>query len=147
MSRKLVLVCGSRGWQDELVVHEELRKLSLEGFGSLIHGGARGADSIADQEARLLGYAVKEFPANWELYGRSAGMLRNEQMANQGPDLVLAFWLGPTSRGTEHMVRLARGLGIPVRVVARGKPEFTLTFFEKKVSKETLHGGVACLRS
>ena len=134
---RTVLVCGGRGWRDEMVVWVELCRLRREGFTNVIHGGARGADSLADHAARRLGcFGVKEFPARWEVYGRAAGMIRNEQMLDQEPDLVVAFHEDlRRSRGTAHTVREARRRGIPVRVITRAS---NATFFEKKVDKETL---------
>jgi len=146
MSGKVVLVCGDRRWTDDVAIHAELMLLRDHGFTSVIHGAARGADRIAGQEARLLGFAVKEFPASWDVYGKAAGVFRNEEMVHCLPDLVLAFHANlKHSRGTSHMVQLARGYGIPVRVITAGNPELTLAFFAKKVSKETLYeGGAPC---
>jgi hypothetical protein len=49
---------------------------------------------------------VKSFPADWRLYGRSAGMIRNRQMANYA-DALLAIWDG-RSPGTANMISLAK---------------------------------------
>jgi hypothetical protein len=140
----VVLVCGGRGWSDRWLVHEELRKLRCAGYGVVIHGAARGADRIAGEEARLLGFAVREFPARWDIYGKGAGVLRNQEMIDQGPDLVLAFHEDlRASRGTVHTLRLAREHGIPARAINRDNPGPS-AFFGKKASKETLiQGGVA----
>lgn len=50
----------------------------------------------------------------WKLYGKQAGYLRNEQMA-QNADALAAFWNGE-SRGTKHMIELAKRYGLKVRV-------------------------------
>lgn len=136
---KVVLVCGGRGWTDALAVHAELCRLAREGFTRVIHGGARGADEMAGQSAQLLGFAVTEFKAEWGKYGKAAGILRNERMLEEGPDLVVAFHENlQHSRGTGHTVRLARELGIPVRVITRSCPGLA-AFFAKKADKETLN--------
>jgi len=57
---------------------------------------------------RLNGYPWVEFPADWEKFGKSAGYIRNTEMAKAGNNL-LAFWDG-MSRGTEHMVNIAKRL-------------------------------------
>jgi hypothetical protein len=114
--RKL-LVCGSREWRDRNAVHLVLMcEPNHQGWGdspvTVIHGGARGADSFADQSARDLGYDVKVFPADWDKHGRAAGPIRNRQMLDEQPDLVVAFGQG---RGTNDTVGEAERRGIPVR--------------------------------
>jgi hypothetical protein len=60
---------------------------------------------------------VRVFPADWERYKRRAGIIRNLEMLDQEPDLVIAFWDGK-SRGTAHTIGEARRRGIPVEVVS-----------------------------
>lgn len=108
-----VLVCGSRSWSDEDTIRARLRKLSR---GTIImHGGSRGADVIAGAHALSLGMIVDEHPANWHALGRRAGVVRNLQMLDQLPDLVLAFQMN-RSLGTQHVIDEARRRGIPVEV-------------------------------
>jgi hypothetical protein len=85
---------------------------------TLVHGGARGADSQAGQIGREVGLEVEVFEAEWDRYGRSAGFKRNQAMLDSGVDLVWAFVDKPLedSRGTAHMVRIAREAGVQVRV-------------------------------
>jgi hypothetical protein len=52
-----------------------------------------------------------EIKANWRKYGPAAGPIRNQQMLDWGPDLVVAFAGGT---GTAGMVALARAAGVPV---------------------------------
>ncbi|MBA2348784.1 MAG: DUF2493 domain-containing protein [Solirubrobacterales bacterium] len=106
-----VLVCGGRdytnatnvnSWLDSLSVHQEVT--------TVIHGGATGADELADQWAKTHGVAVNKFQADWSKHGKAAGPIRNAQMLDEGkPDVVLAF---PGGRGTADMVRKARTAGI-----------------------------------
>ena len=55
------------------------------------------------------------FAADWERFGKVAGVRRNHQMAQAG-DMLLAFWDGQ-SAGTAHMVQCMRQLGKPVVVI------------------------------
>lgn len=106
-----VLACGGRDLQDDRLVALGLSFLTQEDV--LIEGGARGADRLAADFARSRGVKVETFPANWNLYGKSAGYRRNAQMLSEGkPDLVVAF---PGGRGTENMVSLATAAGVKVR--------------------------------
>lgn len=116
-----VIVCGSRHWQDREKIADRLYDLSLASENlrcTVVHGGARGADKIAAQEAQKIGLLVEAHPADWERYGKSAGFRRNAEMAAAGADLCIAFWDG-LSTGTGHMMRLALERGIPVEVVAQ----------------------------
>jgi hypothetical protein len=112
-----VLVCGSRDWSDKDAVANKLADLAGLPAVEIIHGGARGADSMADEIARLYGFSVRVFPADWNRYGRRAGFLRNLEMLDQRPNLVIAFQRN-ASRGTQHTINEARKRGIPVEVVA-----------------------------
>lgn len=109
-----ILICGSRDFNevDEILyVFENLSKDDI-----IIHGGARGADSIAGWIAKQRGMEVKEFPAQWKKHGRAAGPIRNQQMINEGkPDKAYAFYKDKSkSRGTADMVRRCKKAGIPI---------------------------------
>ncbi|TAL45507.1 MAG: hypothetical protein EPN91_02025 [Salinibacterium sp.] len=71
---------------------------------------------MADQIGKRLGFAVEEFKADWETYGRRAGIVRNLAMLDTRPDLVIACWDGE-SKGTAHTMTEARKRGIPVEVI------------------------------
>lgn len=114
-----VLVCGSRHWRDSEAIHHTLDLHLRLHYGriEIIHGNARGADLIADSVARGLGLVVHPYPADWNAHGRAAGPIRNRQMLDQHPDVVLAFKDGfdhTFSRGgTEHMVKIALDAQVP----------------------------------
>jgi aspartate aminotransferase-like enzyme len=113
-----VLVCGSRDWDQPMVIQHYLRQLPRV-LGTqditVIHGAARGADEMAGRIADAMGYAVEEFPADWRGKGKRAGILRNLAMLDQQPDLVLAFQRDG-STGTQHTIDEARRRGVPVKV-------------------------------
>jgi hypothetical protein len=115
-----VLVCGGRNWRDIIAIERELKKLPKDTL--IIHGAARGADTLAKFVAEKIGLKVindgKGFPAQWKIYGKAAGPIRNQQMLDEGkPDLVLAFHENISeSRGTKDMVNRARGAGVKVEI-------------------------------
>lgn len=87
----------------------------------IISGTARGADKLGEQYAKIAGYELSKFPADWENLGKRAGYVRNAEMAkfaiedgNYG--VLIAFWDGK-SRGTKHMIDLANKYGLEVHVV------------------------------
>lgn len=111
-----VLVCGSRVWDMPTWIGSRLAELPKN--AEIIHGGARGVDTIAGTYASALGLKVTEYPADWHGQGKAAGIIRNGQMLDTKPDLVIAFWDGQ-SRGTRHTIEEARRRGIRVNVYTR----------------------------
>ena len=81
----------------------------------IVSGTAAGADTLGERYAQEKGYEVKKFPAQWDLYGKSAGYKRNQQMAEYADGLI-AFWDGK-SKGTKHMIDIANKMGLKVRVI------------------------------
>ena len=114
-----VLVCGDRNYTDLDRVRECLRILrDKKGFGTVIEGEARGADTMGRIAATELGMEVIPVPAQWDKYGRSAGPIRNQEMLKLGPDLVLAFHKNISeSKGTAHMLKIAEKAGVVTRLV------------------------------
>ena len=79
---------------------------------TIISGGAKGADSMAEDWAIVHWCSFKEYKADWNKHGKAAGPIRNQQMLEEGkPDLVVAF---PGGRGTADMVKRAREAGVKV---------------------------------
>jgi hypothetical protein len=77
---------------------------------SIISGGARGADSLAERYAAERGYPLIVFNADWGLHGKSAGYKRNVQIV-EAADYLIAFWQNG-SPGTKHSIDLAYDRGI-----------------------------------
>ena len=84
----------------------------------VITGGASGADTHAYECCKEDGFAVVKIEAKWWKYGRAAGPIRNREMLDKKPDLVLAFHDDlEHSRGTLDTVTEAKRRGIEVRLV------------------------------
>jgi hypothetical protein len=109
-----LLVCGGRDYTDREFIFETLDQLHADReITTLIHGAARGADTLAGEWAIARSVEVTPYPADWRAHGNLAGPIRNRRMLHEGkPDRVLAF---PGGVGTAHMVRIARAFGVPVR--------------------------------
>lgn len=115
-----VAIVGSRSINDYDVLLEAIQHFSLEHrITTVISGGARGVDKLAERYAEEKGIPLKVYKAKWdnlniadpryiktnargEKYNSRAGYERNTQMAQQC-DAVLALWDGK-SRGTRHMI-------------------------------------------
>jgi hypothetical protein len=120
------LVTGDRDWVNRKVIEKRLSWIPSDWV--LVHGAARGADSIA---AEFWKFACKQdgkdyvlpFPADWNKYGKRAGPIRNRQMllANPEIEIVIAFHneIG-MSKGTKDMVTQAMKKGLPVEIITEG---------------------------
>ena len=106
-----ILVCGGRDFSDYKLLSQHLNEYIQQGL-VIIHGAARGADSLAMTWALDNADSHEAYPADWNKYGKRAGYIRNVQMLNEGkPDLVIAF---PGGKGTQMMINLAEAAGVPV---------------------------------
>lgn len=110
-----VIIAGSRDFND----YEKLKEvcdymLSRQTDVEIVSGAARGADILGEQYAKEKGHSLKQFPAEWDKFGKRAGYLRNEDMAKYS-DALIAFWDGK-SKGTEHMINLAKKHNLKVKV-------------------------------
>lgn len=111
-----LLVCGDRNWSDENKIFYTLVLYPKDTI--LIHGDARGADKIAGKIGEVLGFTIKTFPANWSKYGRAAGPIRNMQMLDTKPNLVIAFHSDiQNSKGTLHCITNSKKRNIPVQLI------------------------------
>lgn len=81
---------------------------------TVVCGMAKGADVLGERYALDRGFQIQRYPADWDEYGKRAGYIRNEQMA-QNADALAAFWDGE-SRGTKHMIDLAQRYVLKIRV-------------------------------
>lgn len=112
-----ILVTGDRNWKKFGPIRRELQKFPKGTI--VVHGDARGADTCADFIAKSLGLIPKPYPADWNLYKKAAGPIRNRQMLKENPDveLVLAFHEHiEESKGTKDMIEIAENAGIFVKL-------------------------------
>lgn len=116
MNKKRVLVCGDRNWLDKDTIKTYLIQLKPE---VVIEGECKGADLLAKECAIELGIIVESYPANWQEYGKAAGMVRNKEMIIKGkPDLVVAFHNNiDNSKGTKDMLAQAAKYKIPTILI------------------------------
>jgi hypothetical protein len=120
-----ILITGGRNWTDYTTINDAILDASMwqdvswwpdfdPATITIVHGDAKGADTIAGGVARMFGMTEERHPANWETHHRAAGPIRNQEMVDLGADLCLAF-LMPGSKGTADCVRRAEKAGIEVR--------------------------------
>lgn len=114
-----VIIAGGRYFNDaglmKLKCDKILAPYLTDPDLEIVSGKARGADSLGEAYAKDNNIKIAEFPADWDKHGKAAGYIRNEEMAKYA-DALIAFWDGK-SRGTKHMIDLAKKHRLKVRVI------------------------------
>lgn len=105
-----ICICGSRDFDTEenfrtlervlenLLMELKIKKQEVE----IVSGAASGADSLGAAYALKNDIELKLFKADWENQGKSAGVIRNKDMAIYS-DLFVVFW-DTISKGTKNMI-------------------------------------------
>ena len=130
-----VIICGSRTFDDYNYLEREVRKMfqELTSYGFLygspdkdsdlieiVSGGAKGADRLGEQFAEEYGLWYKIMPADWDKYGKQAGIIRNKEMVDYVYNencykVLIAFWDGQ-SKGTQQCFNYAKEKGFNIRI-------------------------------
>ena len=101
-----LIIAGPRDYYDRENVFCHIHMFQGKfGIDEIVSGGASGVDTLAEEYANLYQIPFKLFPADWEKYGKAAGPIRNQQMAEYG-NVLLAFDRG--TKGTKNMIETAR---------------------------------------
>lgn len=137
-----LLCCGDRNWTAQWVIKRYLEQIIANNkIECIIEGEARGADIISRRVAALLDIPVEKFPADWKGKGKAAGVIRNQQMIDEGrPTHVLAFHNNiKSSKGTKDMMKRALKHNIHVVLIRDCVNHFTAQSIldEKELSKKS----------
>ncbi len=106
------IIAGSRTCPAK-AVYDAVKASGLR-ISEVISGCAHGADYHGQCYATSVGLPIRRFPADWTLFGKAAGHIRNRKMLDEA-DALIAVWDG-RSPGTKHMIHIAQEKGIPVYV-------------------------------
>jgi hypothetical protein len=106
-----VAVCGPR-WVQKI----DLESVLPEATSTIVSGGARGVDTLAENFARQRGLKTIIHYPDYKRYGRRAPLVRNSLIVEDA-DQVIAFWDG-VSRGTHDTIKKAERKGKPVLIVS-----------------------------
>ena len=113
-----IIIAGGRKFNDYEMLKRTMLKFIIKLHDhidfhkvEIVSGNANGADKLGERFAKEYNYDLKIMPAQWDLHGKSAGYIRNNEMlvyAKEADHSVLvAFWDGK-SKGTSHMIEIAR---------------------------------------
>ena len=106
--RKLVAKCDA-------ILSKKLNDPDCEVI--IVSGCAQGADTLGERYAWHHHLRVERYPADWDNLGKSAGPIRNEQMATVADALIAFPVYGIPNRGTLDMIRRAQQHNLQVRVI------------------------------
>ena len=105
-------IIGSRAFND----YELLKKhIDPTNIAAIVSGGARGADTLAEQFARENNLQMIVFKPDYATHGRAAPFIRNSAII-EASDAVIAFWDG-SSAGTLDSIKKAKKMKKPVTVI------------------------------
>ena len=105
-----MLIAGSRS-----ITSFDLSEYIGAEVDTIISGGARGIDSLAEKyadEHRLSKYIIRP---RYDLYGRTAPIKRNEMMVDMA-DAVIIIWDG-RSKGAQYTLKYAKKKNKPITLV------------------------------
>jgi hypothetical protein len=109
-----VIVAGSRNISNYEIVRHAIEDSDFD-ITEIVSGTAKGVDRLGEHYARLWNIPIKQFPADWDKYGKKAGIIRNHQMGRYA-DALIAVWDGK-SKGTFDMIQFMSKLHKPVYLV------------------------------
>lgn len=106
--KKAIIFCGSRDWKDKKAIEAGFDKFQPD---LVLVGGAKGADDLSLEVCQDRSVRFKLFEADWNQFGRAAGVFRNEEMLNHllkleklGWEVSIVGYPKPTGRGTQNMI-------------------------------------------
>lgn len=111
------LVYKSREFNNYEILEEILDRYEGKyAITEIIEGEARGDNTLLRIYGEHRGIPVRSFSADWNLYGKRAGDIRNAALlAEEKPEWVIVL-RRPESLATENMIKQARKAGVPVNV-------------------------------
>lgn len=100
-----VIIAGGRKFNNYELLKSSINNLNIQ-IDEVVCGGALGADMLGKKFAEENNIPVKMFMAQWDVYGKRAGYLRNKAMGDYA-DYLIAFWDGQ-SKGTKMMIDIMK---------------------------------------
>lgn len=105
-----IIIAGGRDFSNRDMLHSYMSLIPpWVAIDEIVSGGAKGADALGEEWAKLNGKPCKVFPAEWNRLGKRAGPIRNAEMSVYANGLI-AFWDGK-SKGTSHMIEMMKAAG------------------------------------
>jgi len=123
----IIIGSGSRDWRDYKPIRTVMQKIiARHGIDfTYYHGNQKGFDQISAYQLRYLNHKyidIVAFPADWDIHGKAAGMIRNRQMLAEAllnalpHEILLVAMPLETSIGTHGMINICRQAHINIEV-------------------------------
>lgn len=118
-----VIIAGSRKYDDYDTLKKKCNHILSQKLDDkdvrfiILSGCATGADTLGERYANEYGLSIERYPADWSKYGRSAGPIRNEEMAASADALIAFPKEGEDNKGTRSMISIARKKGLQIRII------------------------------
>ena len=113
----VITIAGSRNFEDyekgKSFIDDCLSKIENDEI-TVLSGGCRGSDKIGERFAKEKNYNLIIYRAEWDKYGKAAGIIRNKKMADRS-DCIICFWDGK-SKGTKSLIDYALKKSVTVFV-------------------------------
>lgn len=106
-----IAIIGSRTFLDYELLSNTIKNYLSENnliIKSVVSGGAKGADTLAEKFALENTIEMIVFKPDWKRFGKRAGFIRNTLII-ENSDIVFAFWEGKSS-GTKDSIEKAKSL-------------------------------------
>ncbi len=114
-----LIVAGSRDIDDYDFVSDQIRKFIKRNCFvdnvSIISGHAKGVDLLGERFADDNDLNLIIVPAQWDKFGKRAGYLRNQDMAELATHCLVIC--ANNSKGSMHMYNIAKSKGLTTSIV------------------------------
>ncbi len=115
-----IIIAGSRNFNNKELLYKKVDEIltTVHDDIEIVTGHCRGADMLGELYAINHNINFITFPALWGVYGKSAGYIRNYNMAKYAGKngILIAFPIGE-SKGTRMMIKIAKQIGMKVYII------------------------------
>ena len=110
-----IIIAGGRDINDYEIVKTTIEDSPFnKQITEVISGGCRGIDMLGQKWAEDNNIPFRIFFPDWDIHGKSAGPIRNENMIKKGnADGLIIIWDGK-SIGSKNMKKLAQKYNIKI---------------------------------
>lgn len=107
------IIAGSRSITNYEIVKNAINESRIN-ISTVVSGCARGVDNLGEEWANKNNIPIHRFPANWDKYGKSAGIIRNKEMAKFADAAIIIY--DGKSKGSINMINNAKKYGLKLFV-------------------------------
>lgn len=117
-----LIIAGTRTFDDyDFLKKQMYYAFRNETITKVLSGGAKGADALGERWAFERTITVAKYYPDWNKHGRSAGPIRNKEMA-ENADACIVFWDGE-SKGTASMIKEAKAKNLKLFIINYNLPQ------------------------